>query len=197
MGRHCTSDYAIIKLERRLPEENEDFPEDDVPTSGYLSSLTWANDPTTIGELQYDVYVKKRGRTTGTTHGLVAGIYGTFQRSRQIRQEFWVLPEALFSTLYAFSDHGDSGSCVWTADGKAIGIIFGAWIVTFDRPALLAVVDPRGKWDVERIPSYRQKDGSIDMTGLVTRAVTRPIILVQSLRMILQDSHEELSLWVE
>ena len=197
MGRHCTSDYAIIKLERRLPEENEDFPEDDVPTSGYLSSLTWANDPSTIAELQHDVYVKKRGRTTGVTHGLVAGIYGTFQRSRQIRQEFWVLPEPLISPLYAFSEHGDSGSCVWTTDGKAIGIVFGAWIVTFDRPALLAVVNPRGKWDVERIPSYRKKDGSVDMTGLVTGAITRPITLVQSLHMILQDSHEDLRLWVE
>ena len=67
MGRHCTSVYAIIKLERCVPEENEDFPEDDLCTSGYLSSLTGASSPTTIRELQHDVYVKKRGRTTGTT----------------------------------------------------------------------------------------------------------------------------------
>ena len=65
----------------------------------------------------------------------------------------------------------------------------------FDRSALMAVVTPRGAWDVERIPSYRRDDdGSIDMTGLVTRAVTRPISLVQSLNMILKDSEEELVL---
>ena len=84
MGRRCTSDYAIVKLERCLPEENDNFPGDDVLTSGCLFSLTWDDNPTTITELQYDVYVKKRCRTSGITHGLVTGVYGTFQGSRQI-----------------------------------------------------------------------------------------------------------------
>ena len=137
--------YAIVKLERCLPEENDDFPGDDVLTSRCLSSLTWDDNPTTITELQYDVYIKKRGRTSGITHGLVASIYGTFQGSRQIRQKFWVFPEALFSTLYAFGEHGDLGSCAWTTDGKAIGILFGGWIVTFDRLVPLAVINPRGR----------------------------------------------------
>ena len=127
----------------------------------------------------------------------MSDVYGTFQRSRQIHQEFVVLPNPLYSTLRGFSDPGDSGSCVWTAKEKAIGIIFGAWIVAFDRLTLLAVVDPRANWDAERILSYTQEDGSVDMTDLVMRTVTRPITLVQSLRMILRESHEDLRLWVE
>ena len=63
----------------------------------------------------------------------------------------WALPEALSTSLYEFSNKGDSGALVWTDKGDAVGIVIAGWTALFERPPVMAVVLPNGYWDTKNI----------------------------------------------
>jgi len=195
-GRRCLLDYALLRLDSRFPSSSNgimDLP----PSDGYLAELDWENDAKTVGPLRYDIRVKKRGCTTGVTFGIIAGVYGVYKSQPQrARREFWALPEALSTTLYAFGDRGDSGALVWTVDGEAVGIVIAGWTVAFDKPKLQAAILPNGYWDTKNIPFFRDEEDNIDFTGLLTHVVSRPICLIESLEMVLEDIGGGFDLWV-
>jgi hypothetical protein len=194
-GRRCLLDYALLRLESRFPSSIDRI--EDLLPRGYLGELDWENDPSTVGRLRYDIRVKKRGRATGATYGIIAGVYGVYKSRRELaRREFWALPEALSTSLYEFAEHGDSGSLVWTNDGEAVGIVISGWTVAFDRPQLHAAILRNGYWDTKNIPFFRDEEGNIDFTGLLTHVVSRPLCLIESLEMVLEDMGDGYELWV-
>lgn len=72
----------------------------------------------------WDKYVKKRGRSSGVTYGIVAGVHSVMRHSDTgVRREFWVLPETKSTSSWEFSEHRDSGSLVWTTYGEALAMI--------------------------------------------------------------------------
>ena len=122
---------------------------------------------------------------------------GVYKSHREpARKEFWALPEALSTSLYEFADHGDSGSLVWTNDGEAVGIVISGWTVAFDIPQLHAAILPNRYWDTKTVPFFRDEEGNIDFTGLLTHVVSRPLCLVESLEMVLGDVGDQYELWV-
>jgi hypothetical protein len=146
----------------------------------------------------YDKYVMKRGRSSGVSYGIVAGVYAVMRHSNTgLRREFWVLPEAKWSTIWQFNERGDSGALVWTSDGQAVGVILAGWTVMFDKPPLYMIITPSPEsiWDVRNIPIYRQSDGPLDLRGLLTAALTRPLSLIESFQMVMEDITEEFKLW--
>jgi hypothetical protein len=106
---------------------------------------------------------------------------------RSLEKEFWALPEALSTSLYHFGDHGDSGPLVWTKEGKAVGIIIAAWTAMFDKSSVRAVILPNGYWDIKNILFFRDEEGNIDFTELMSFGVYRTLCLVRSLEMMLDD----------
>ena len=73
--------------------------------------------------------VRKRGRTTGLTHGTVGSTdasvsinYGDGLGVRVLKNQVRVNVDSAQSSK--FSDHGDSGSVVVTSDNKVIGLLF-------------------------------------------------------------------------
>ena len=194
-GRRCLRDYALLNLIDRLPEAHVE--DDESPEEGYLKEIVWENDASSIAELQWDIHVKKRGRSTGVTYGIIAGVHGVMKSSEGgPRREFWALPEALCRSLYAFSDKGDSGALVWTDKGAAVGIIIAGWTALFEQPPIMAVVLPNDYWGTKNIPFFRHEDGSIDFMGLLKFAVSRPLSLVESFKMVLDHVDSDYKLWV-
>ena len=119
-ARPCLLDYALCKLETRKPKQGDQF-YDPLPPPGYLRSIDWATDATEIGTLMYDKYVMKRGRSTGVTYGIVAGVYSMMRHSNtDVRREFWVIPEDKSTTLWQFTEKGHSGALVRTSDGRLL-----------------------------------------------------------------------------
>ena len=193
-GRRCLRDYALLDLIDRLPNV---YMYDERPEKGYLKEIVWKKEPLSVAELQWDIRVKKRGRSTGVTYGFIAGVHGVMKSSAGgPRREFWALPEALSSSLYAFSDKGDSGALVWTDKGAAVGIIIAGWTAAFENPPVMAVILPNGYWDTKNIPFFRHEDGSIDFTGLLKFTVSRPLCLVESFKMVLDHVDSDYKLWV-
>jgi hypothetical protein len=195
--RRCLRDYALLKLDSRFPDPDNRIADVD-PTTGYLAEREWENNPSSVGPLRWDIHVKKRGRTTDVTYGFIAGVHGVLKAvgAKTVRREFWALPDALSTSLYSFSEPGDSGSLVWTDRGEAVGMVFAGWTVMFENPPVIAAVLPTGYWDMKSVPFHRHPDGSIDFTGLLTFVVRWPLSLIQSLEMILADVGEEWDLWV-
>lgn len=73
--------------------------------------------------------VRKRGRTTGLTHGTVVSVdasvsidYGDGLGVRILKNQIRVEVDTTKSAK--FSDHGDSGSVVVTGDRKVVGLLF-------------------------------------------------------------------------
>ena len=188
-GRQCLRDYAILRLDGRYPDNSDVF-YDPLPTNGYLAEIQWSAEADSVGNLQYDVQVKKRGAVTGVTYGIVAGVHGVLKSAGEsaVRKEFWVLPEALSSSLYEFADKGDSGALVWTKDGEAVGVVIAGWTAAFE--GVRAVILPNLFWDTKNIPFPRDEEGRIDFKGLLSFAVTRPLVLIESFEMILEDIAE-------
>ena len=123
------------------------------------------------------------------------------RRSRPIvgqptRREYWALPEQHSRSLYEFSTNGDSGSLLWTNKGKAVVIIIAGWFAKFDVPPVIAATLPDDYWGMKSVPFPRDEEGNINFTGMVTMAVYRPLTLVQSLEIVLEDVGGDWELWV-
>ncbi|HEY5878166.1 MAG TPA: hypothetical protein VIU11_04605 [Nakamurella sp.] len=76
------------------------------------------------------VAVRKRGRTTGFTHGRVDSVdatvsipYGDGLGTVTLRHQIRVVPDTAQNAR--FSDRGDSGSVVVDADNRVLGLLFG------------------------------------------------------------------------
>lgn len=66
----------------------------------------------------------------------------------------------------------------------------------FDNTPTHMIITPDYIWDVKNIPlHYRQRDGSLNFDQLLTAAVTRPLTLIESLDMVLEDISTEFKLW--
>lgn len=129
---------------------------DELPEKGYLKEIIWENDASSISELNWDIHVKKRGRTTGVSYGIIAGVQGIMKSSQGgPRRESWALPEALSTSLYEFSNKGDSGTLVWTDKGVAVGMIIASWTTAFEDSPVKAVILQNGYWDTKNIPFFR------------------------------------------
>lgn len=95
--------------------------------------------------------VRKRGRTTELTHGSVNSTdvsvsidYGDGLGAHTLKHQIRVAPDT--ATNPRFSDRGDSGSVVVTADNKVIGLLFGGTLsgsATFVNP-IQSVLDELG-----------------------------------------------------
>ena len=69
-GRRCVADWAVFKVNKRGPSPADwDYIG---PEGGFLGTLEW-DSCSEIGELAYDLYVRKNGAQSGMTFGLVAG----------------------------------------------------------------------------------------------------------------------------
>lgn len=127
--------------------------------------------------------VRKRGRTTGLTHGTVDGLaasvtldYGDGIGQRTLTNQITIATDTSQNPL--FSDHGDSGSVVVDGSGYVVGLLFaGGGTTTFANPIasvlselnVALVVDPvksvlkdvkDGRKDVikEAIKDLKEKD---------------------------------------
>ena len=120
--RTCLMEYALLRVEARNPYDGGDDFYGEGPSEGQLSHVQW-EELQRIGQLELGMPVRKRGRTTGDTFGIVAaladvGVAGV------VRQEFIVLPEGLHRRE-RFGVPGDSGAGVISGDGRAVGILYG------------------------------------------------------------------------
>ena len=196
--RTCYLDYALFEItDRNLPLVRSKH-EPPLPSRGVLSECDWTNSALNgIGDLKADSIVWKRGRETGITYGMVAGTYALYKEAGKLREEFWVLQDALATVLYAFGEPGDSGSLVTTINGDAVAIILGGW--TTINQNIKMVVKDRGQleWDLLQIPHLRKADGTLDLKGKLTFGIIRPLTVVMDLQMIIASfSIEGLELWV-
>lgn len=131
-------------------------------------------------------------------YGIIAGVHGVLKAggAKITRKEFWALPEALSTSLYHFGDHGDSRSLVWTKEGEAVGIIIAGWTAMFDKSSVRAVILPNGYFDTKNILFFRDEEGNMDFTKLMSFDVYRQLCLVQCLEMVLNDMGGDYQLWV-
>jgi hypothetical protein len=106
----------------------------------------------------------------------------------------WALSEALSTAMYSFGEAGDSEAVAITPEGMAAGMVIGGWTVAFD--GLKSLIRPTGTWDMEDIPSYRNDDETTNFPSLLSHAVTRPIVLIESMAMVFADiAKSELKIW--
>ncbi len=115
--------------------------------------------------------VRKRGRTTGLTHGTVDGLsasvtldYGDGIGSRTLTNQITIATDTSQNPL--FSDHGDSGSVVVDASGHVVGLLFaGGGTTTFANPIASALSELNVALVVDPVKSVLKdvKDGRKDL----------------------------------
>ena len=192
-GRQYLKGYAILKVDTRLPHSLDVF-YDGLPTRQYPPELSWTEEATKIGSLQFGIPVKKRGRMSGVTYGNIAGIHAVLKSAGQAgnRREFWALPGLLSRSSYEFANRGDLGSLVWTANGQ-VGVVIAGWASL--SYGVRAVVPP-GHWVGKNILFPRTEEGGINFKERMAFVVARPLCPVQSFEMILEDLESDYELYV-
>jgi hypothetical protein len=115
--------------------------------------------------------VRKRGRTTGLTHGSVDGLaasvtldYGDGIGSRTLTNQITIAADTSQNPL--FSDHGDSGSVVVDASGYVVGLLFaGGGTTTFANPIASVLSELNVALVVDPVKSVLKdvKDGRKDL----------------------------------
>jgi hypothetical protein len=111
-----------------------------------------------------DMAVRKRGRTTGLTNGKVTSIdasvtipYGDGLGNHTLKNQVRIVAT---SGSAMFSDHGDSGSVVVSADNKVVALLFGgSSVATYANPI-----------------TYVLNELAVDMCVKSTIIVTKPAI---------------------
>lgn len=110
-SRRCLRDYALLNLIDRLPEAHVEG--DKLPEKGYLKEVIWENDASSITELQWDIRVKKRGRSTGVTYGIIAGVHRVMKSSEGgSRREFGLSRKLSPHRCINFLIKGIQGACL-------------------------------------------------------------------------------------
>jgi hypothetical protein len=115
--------------------------------------------------------VRKRGRTTGLTHGTVDGLaasvtlnYGDGIGSRTLTNQITIATDTSQNPL--FSDHGDSGSVVVDGTGHVVGLLFaGGGTTTFANPIASVLSELNVALVVDPVKSVIKdiKDGRKDL----------------------------------
>jgi hypothetical protein len=114
--------------------------------------------------------VRKRGRTTGLTHGTIDGLsasvsidYGDGLGTHTLTNQITIATDTTQNPL--FSDHGDSGSVVVDASGYVVGLLFaGGGTTTFANPIASALSELSVSLVVDPVKSVIKdiKDGRKD-----------------------------------
>ena len=94
-GRTCYADWAVFICDReRLPGGKAPL-DLNTPDHGVLSTVDWHR-MNGLAPIQWDMYIRKAGRTTGMTFGFIAGVYGNwvpYTFPDKICEEFYALEE--------------------------------------------------------------------------------------------------------
>jgi hypothetical protein len=81
----------------------------------------------TVTETDLGGYVHKTGRTTGHTQGFIQGVFGTVRVQYELFRTATFVDQVIISQSPAeedFSGGGDSGSLVYDADDRCVGLLF-------------------------------------------------------------------------
>jgi hypothetical protein len=99
-----------------------------------------------LGEADLGRFVHKTGRTTEHTQGFVQAVYATVQVKYDLANKATFVDQIIASQAPAeeqFSDGGDSGSLVYDADNKWIGLLFAGSSGSEEEPAR-TIINPAG-----------------------------------------------------
>ena len=186
-GRTCYADWAVFVCdEKRLP--GGEAPLDlNTPDHGVLSTVDWQR-MNGFAEINWDMYVRKAGRTTGMTFGFVAGVHGdwvppTFPE--KTCREFYALEEKI-GVDNQFASPGDSGAAVINDDGKIVSFVFAG--INIDTIKVVFAKSSRIP-DILKIKERRETDGSVRLEDVYTKYIRgQKFILIESANMMRERS---------
>ena len=158
------------------------------PQDGQLGKVNWSP-VERWGRLNYDLLVRKEGRTTGETYGFVAGVLSSWKpkRFKTTCSEFFVVEERnLNDRDMSFARKGDSGSMVIDNEGTIVGMV----MALVEIEEIQFIVHPVTKVpDILNIAQRRQSDGSVDTNRAWFESFYRcNLVLVEDARLIRQKA---------
>ena len=184
-GRTCYADWAVFICDReRLP--GGEAPLDlNTPDHVVLSTVDWHR-MNGLAPIQWDMYVRKAGRTTGMTFGFIAGVYGNWVPDTfpdKTCEEFYALEEKT-STENQFAAPGDSGAAVINDDGKIVGFVFAG--IKIDTVKIVFDRSTRTP-DILKIKERREADGSVRLEDVYSEYISgRKFVLIESANMVFE-----------
>ena len=159
-GRKCYIDCAVFELNRiRGPVLFRDYPVAASVEQPILSSISWAPCDR-LGDIVYDMAVRKLGVTTGQTFGVIAGMHTKIYTKDDIAlSEYFVLSESSIMKQ-TFAKAGDSGSAIISGEGAFVGMYFAT---IFSDTIELIILQNTEDWpDFRRMAGRRKQDGTVD-----------------------------------
>ncbi len=73
-NRQCVSEFAIFRVNEERRAVDRGWIPPNAPVGGELGKVNWHSMTDKFSELEFDQKVRKNGRTTGTTYGIVGGL---------------------------------------------------------------------------------------------------------------------------
>jgi hypothetical protein len=146
------------------------------------------------GKIKFDELVRKTGRATGVTYGVVAGIYADWKSAKfpqEAMKEYYILRDEILdeqsdiSKIFAWK--GDSGASVIDYRGRIVGFIS----VAVEVPEIQVVCDPLTKHpDFRELARRRNKEtGQLDTTDAWFESFYRiKLVFLQDARMVRQHA---------
>ena len=129
-----------------------------------------------LGQDDLGLFVHKTGRTTEHTQGFVQALFGTIQVKYDLFEKATFVDQIIVSQPAgeeAFSNGGDSGSLVYDADNRCVGLLFAGSEGTEDEPAttILNPIDHVLRLlNVELLPPGSHPTGAGRRAGSETRS---------------------------
>lgn len=128
--RRCLLDYAVFDVQESRNPQPQLVPRFyGGPDEGYLSEVDW-QPMRKWGQVKLDDPVRKTGRTTGVTYGVVAGIYANWKSAQfpgETMKEYHVLRDEKLDEQsdisHIFAWKGDSGASVVDYQGRIVGFV--------------------------------------------------------------------------
>jgi hypothetical protein len=153
-------DCAVFELNQfRGPVVFRDYPVAASAEQPILSSISWAPCDC-LGDIAYDMPVRKLGVTTGQTFGVIAGVHAKiFNKDESAVSEYFVLSESSVMKQ-TFAKAGDSGSAIISREGAFVGMYFAT---IFSDTIELIILQNKEDWpDFRRMAGRRKQDGTVD-----------------------------------